>query len=205
MMIGTRTPTIDPWPSQMTASWLSRWKIVLPSSDTANARPRANRRAARVTMNAAIRARAISSPLNRPISPQTTERQSNGHDAAVLRAVRGEDRGQRQQRADRQVDPAADDDERHADGDQAEERARLEDVQEVVDAREPRPEHERRDDGDRRRGSRTRRCAAAWRRCVRAESAARAASSTAPIVPNAGSRSSGPPVVAVMTGSAGAG
>ncbi len=23
MMIGTRIPTIEPWPSQMTASWLS--------------------------------------------------------------------------------------------------------------------------------------------------------------------------------------
>ena len=72
MMIGTRTPTIEPWPSQMTASWLSRWKIVLPSSDTAKARPRANSRAASVTMKAAIRARAMSSPLNRPMRPHTT-------------------------------------------------------------------------------------------------------------------------------------
>ena len=47
------------------------------------------------------------------------------------------------------------------------------------------------------------RCSMAAMRSRR--SAARAASSTVPIVPNAGSRPSGPPVVAVMTGFVGAG
>ena len=42
--------------------------------------------------------------------------------------------------------PAADDDEGHADGDEAQERAGLEDVQEVVDAREAGAEGERREE-----------------------------------------------------------
>ena len=57
---------------------------------------------------------------------------------------RGEHGGEGEHRAARQVDAAADDDERHADGDEAQERARLEDVQEVVHAREAGPEGERR-------------------------------------------------------------
>ncbi len=59
---------------------------------------------------------------------------------AALGRERGKHRGQRQQGATREVDAAADDDERHADGHQAQERAGLDDVQEVVHAREPGPE-----------------------------------------------------------------
>ena len=88
-------------------------------------------------MNAAIRARAMSRPLHEPDRAADQQRQRHRQRRSRLRPERGEDGRQRQQRADRQVDPAADDHERHADGDEPEERAGLEDVQEVVDAREP--------------------------------------------------------------------
>ncbi len=60
-----------------------------------------------------------------------------GQALAGLGRERGEHRGERQHRATRQVDAAADDDEGHADGHEAQERAGLDDVQEVVHAREP--------------------------------------------------------------------
>ena len=112
------------------------WKIVLPSSDTANARPRAKSSAARVTMNARHAGSRDEQPVDESDDPAHAQGQGDGDEASVLRSVRREDRGQGKQRTDREVDPAADDDEGHPDRDQAEERTRLEDVQEVVDARE---------------------------------------------------------------------
>ncbi len=69
------------------------------------------------------------------------QRQGQRREAlAALRRERGEHGRERQDRAARQVDAAADDDERHADGHEGQERAGLEDVQEVVDVREAGPE-----------------------------------------------------------------
>ena len=69
------------------------------------------------------------------------ERQGQRREAlAALRRERREHRREGEDGAAGEVDAAADDDERHADGHERQERAGLDDVQEVVDVREPGPE-----------------------------------------------------------------
>ena len=69
--------------------------------------------------------------------------QQDRHQRALAGAVGGQHPGQGEQRADRQIDPAADDHERHPDRDQGQERARDGDVAEVLDAGEAVPEGDR--------------------------------------------------------------
>ena len=94
-------------------------------------------------MKGACRPRAISRPFASADGPADQQRQGERRKAlTALGGERREDGSEREHRAAGQVDAATDDDERHADCHKAQERACLDDVQEVVHAREARPERE---------------------------------------------------------------
>ena len=69
---GMPTPNQRPWPRFFIhRSWSIRY-VVLPLSDTLNARPRANNNPASVMMNGGMPSRPINVPWTRPSTPQTT-------------------------------------------------------------------------------------------------------------------------------------
>jgi hypothetical protein len=104
------------------------------------ASPRALTIMASVTMNGTSRPYAMRTPLTSP-GPGAHEQRAQHHDdrAVVLRRERGgPHRGQRDERADREVAAAADDDESHPDGHHADDRRAHQDVPDVVRGEEVR-------------------------------------------------------------------
>ena len=100
-----------------------------------SASPRAATSIARVAMNATTLPYAITTPLIKP-APSADRERDHDHDdpvrlvGEVLDRRQGRhDRGETHDRADRQVDAARDDDEGHADADDADDRCLAEDRQ----------------------------------------------------------------------------
>nr|BFE75763.1 hypothetical protein GCM10020092_090640 [Actinoplanes digitatis] len=112
--------------------WFVETCVCLP--EICAARPRAETRMASVAMNGTSRPYEMSTPLTRPTATPTTSAVKIMLSRAV--ALRGErrrpDAGERDDRADREVDAAADDHEGHPDGHDADRRGLLEDREDVV-------------------------------------------------------------------------
>ena len=106
-------------------------------SEIAWARPRAATSIASVAMNGTSRPYAMSTPLTRPAPIPTSSAVMIMPTARSLgRQRRRPHRRQRDERADRQVDAAADDHEGHADRDHADDRRAQQDVDDVVGGEE---------------------------------------------------------------------
>ena len=117
--------------SRTVTSWVRR-------SDIAWARPRAETSIASVTMNGTSRPYAMSTPLIRPTPMPTSSAVKIMTNAPVRLGLQGRrpHRRQRDERADRQVDAAADDHEGHPDRDHADDRRADQDVDDVAGGEE---------------------------------------------------------------------
>ena len=122
-------------------------------------------------MNGGSRPSVISRPFTQTARRADDERQRDRHRRRHrrLERERQHDAGQRQHRADRQIDPAGDDHERHPHGDDGVERGLLQDVEQVRDRQEvrrrrPQDRAQRQQAGERAQLPAAVRRARAWRR-----------------------------------------